>query len=542
MNIVETPFLGVSLNPTGQSQPGKSPKVTGGFEPLLGEFAAQLNGSDEAIALNSDPQIRKGLLLLIAGGDKPQDSYDMEDLIARLGERLINLIIEALKSGNTDIKKEDIVPILDELLSGLAVGEGDTNTRNMFIKLLGNFSLSSGEGGKGGLGRLTDGLPDSLKLKLRLFAHRTGQSLSDQELDMVKYKLVANLLSLMGLEAGKTDGALAGGIDTKLAIHLRDMFMERFHVRQNAANQVAGQSAVGGTVSAADGGQVSATSQVTAEAQVSGVTGMNELLQAAAADDGSDVPVALVQSLPAADAAAQQTGIAQGESTDVALDTAKLPVADKGLASQSGAGVQQITADAKSTDTSANDAATSNTGSSGSQSNYSYTVENKQPFATELTQKDSSTAMSGAAADSVLAADPKQLIERLVEKLDVLVSGARSEARIQLKPRYLGELKIHLTIEGGTIRAVLDASTHQAKQIIEENLGNLKQSLEEQGLKIKEFHVSVGQNNEGHSRDTDHQHRERAVSNYDRAAIVQEIQKIRTRLSLGLDMAVNYLA
>ncbi|MBI4733259.1 MAG: flagellar hook-length control protein FliK, partial [Rubrobacteridae bacterium] len=86
-----------------------------------------------------------------------------------------------------------------------------------------------------------------------------------------------------------------------------------------------------------------------------------------------------------------------------------------------------------------------------------------------------------------------KLLSNIAGKLDLLLSEGRSEAKIKLKPDFLGDLKIHLVMDGGSMKAVLTASTNQAKDLIEANLSALKQSLESQGLQLKEFEVTVDQ-------------------------------------------------
>jgi flagellar hook-length control protein FliK len=137
------------------------------------------------------------------------------------------------------------------------------------------------------------------------------------------------------------------------------------------------------------------------------------------------------------------------------------------------------------------------------------------------------------------------LLSRIVGKLDILLSGGRSEAKIKLIPESLGELKIHLVMDGGSMKAVLNASTPQAKELLEANLGALKQSLENQGLQLNEFEVSVNQqqSNRDHS-PYKHRHFGRGFGNGEGADLVMENDRARAKAYAILNgsMAVNYLA
>jgi flagellar hook-length control protein FliK len=138
-----------------------------------------------------------------------------------------------------------------------------------------------------------------------------------------------------------------------------------------------------------------------------------------------------------------------------------------------------------------------------------------------------------------------KLLSRIVGKLDILLSGGRSEAKIKLIPESLGELKIHLVMDGGSMKAVLNASTPQAKELLEANLGALKQSLENQGLQLNEFEVSVNQqqSNRDHS-PYKHRHFGRGFGNGEGSDLVMENDRARAKAYAILNgsMAVNYLA
>jgi flagellar hook-length control protein FliK len=135
----------------------------------------------------------------------------------------------------------------------------------------------------------------------------------------------------------------------------------------------------------------------------------------------------------------------------------------------------------------------------------------------------------------------------LMGKLDIMISEGKTEAKIKLKPESLGELKIHLMMDGGSMKAVLSAATPHAKELIEANLGALKQSLEGNGIQVKEFEVSVNQQND-HSNQGHMQHRQRSSSrgfanlgSIEPSALNQPILA-RNYLTSNGSMAVNYLA
>jgi flagellar hook-length control protein FliK len=159
------------------------------------------------------------------------------------------------------------------------------------------------------------------------------------------------------------------------------------------------------------------------------------------------------------------------------------------------------------------------------------------------TSDSSSTAASSVDKPTVMAQlNSEQILKQIVQKFDVLMADGRSEAKIQLKPKYLGELKIHLIMEGGSMKAFLDAPSHQIKQILEANLASLKQSLESQGLQVQDFDVSVGQDRGSNDNQSSGKFFRNNGGFADEPVIAaSETQTARAAYNLGGARAVNYL-
>ena len=88
--------------------------------------------------------------------------------------------------------------------------------------------------------------------------------------------------------------------------------------------------------------------------------------------------------------------------------------------------------------------------------------------------------------------DKNSVIKQIVEKVKVDVKGENSEIKIKLKPDFLGEMCLKLSMEKGVICAKAVVQDYQVKQLIESNLSHLRNNLEEQGINITDFEVFVG--------------------------------------------------
>lgn len=86
-----------------------------------------------------------------------------------------------------------------------------------------------------------------------------------------------------------------------------------------------------------------------------------------------------------------------------------------------------------------------------------------------------------------------EVINQVIEKAKVVITGDKSEMVMDLKPDSLGKLSLKVVTERGMVVAQFVAESQQVKQILESNMQLLKDTLEKQGLAVQEFSVSVGQ-------------------------------------------------
>ena len=86
----------------------------------------------------------------------------------------------------------------------------------------------------------------------------------------------------------------------------------------------------------------------------------------------------------------------------------------------------------------------------------------------------------------------QMVFQQIVDNSHMLVGKEHSEIKIQLKPEFLGKVSLEISIEKGVVKAEIVAENQQVKQLIEANLGNLRQTLINQGLKVNQLVVSLG--------------------------------------------------
>ncbi|HEX3011054.1 MAG TPA: flagellar hook-length control protein FliK [Syntrophomonadaceae bacterium] len=93
--------------------------------------------------------------------------------------------------------------------------------------------------------------------------------------------------------------------------------------------------------------------------------------------------------------------------------------------------------------------------------------------------------------------DPRDLIQQIVKKAEVMLKSDISEMKMQLKPEFLGKMMIKVTVEDGAVVTKIITENQHVKQALEANLNSLRQNLEANGMKVEKTEVSVQLFNDG---------------------------------------------
>ena len=74
-----------------------------------------------------------------------------------------------------------------------------------------------------------------------------------------------------------------------------------------------------------------------------------------------------------------------------------------------------------------------------------------------------------------------------------MLQNGTQEAQLQLHPESLGQITIHLRVEGGEVHARLWISEPGSMQTLQDGRSHLEQSLRDQGLQLGSFDLHQGQ-------------------------------------------------
>jgi flagellar hook-length control protein FliK len=105
-------------------------------------------------------------------------------------------------------------------------------------------------------------------------------------------------------------------------------------------------------------------------------------------------------------------------------------------------------------------------------------------------QKGNSEAVASTPSREVVSLpDP---LPKVLDRMLWMIQGGEQKGRIHISPPELGRLDIDLVIKQGHLQAQLRAENPHVKELLDANLGQLKQHLADMGLVIDRFEVMVG--------------------------------------------------
>ncbi|WP_169083078.1 flagellar hook-length control protein FliK [Paenibacillus sp. PL91] len=104
-------------------------------------------------------------------------------------------------------------------------------------------------------------------------------------------------------------------------------------------------------------------------------------------------------------------------------------------------------------------------------------------------------ANAAATAASFVVADDfaKSMTGMIVQKFDMTTLNGVSEAKIMLFPEHLGQVDVRITMQNGLLTAIFQTDTAMAKDMLDNQMAQLRSALQAQGLMVDKLEVSQGQ-------------------------------------------------
>lgn len=106
-----------------------------------------------------------------------------------------------------------------------------------------------------------------------------------------------------------------------------------------------------------------------------------------------------------------------------------------------------------------------------------------------------SNTNAGASTTSFVMADEfaDSMSGLIVKKFDLSTLNGISEAKIMLFPEHLGQVDVRITMQNGLLTAIFQTDTAMAKDMLDNQMAQLRAALQAQGLAVDKLEVSQGQ-------------------------------------------------
>ncbi|MCM3131983.1 flagellar hook-length control protein FliK [Paenibacillus polysaccharolyticus] len=109
----------------------------------------------------------------------------------------------------------------------------------------------------------------------------------------------------------------------------------------------------------------------------------------------------------------------------------------------------------------------------------------------ELSLRSSGTVVSKPAEPVMQATNfAKEMTQFVVSKLDIVNQKGFSEATISLRPEHLGKLDVQITLQNGQLVARFVTEHVMAKDMLEQQMMQLRSSLQSQGIQVERLEVT----------------------------------------------------
>ncbi len=162
-------------------------------------------------------------------------------------------------------------------------------------------------------------------------------------------------------------------------------------------------------------------------------------------------------------------------------------------------------------------------------------------------------ANSAPAAATYVAADDfaQSMTGLIVQKFDVSTLNGLSEAKLMLFPEHLGQVDVKITMQNGLLTAVFQTDTAMAKDMLDNQMAQLRLALQSQGLNVDKLEVSQGQSasqlaGEHRGNGGQQQHTSRQASGSDNGSVDSvfeaEVVEQAAAHGLGFGRAINVKA
>lgn len=105
----------------------------------------------------------------------------------------------------------------------------------------------------------------------------------------------------------------------------------------------------------------------------------------------------------------------------------------------------------------------------------------------------SNTVSQTGEADFAAAAQVREIANQIMEQIKITIRPEQTNMELQLNPEHLGRVNLTITEKEGMMTAQFTTQTEVAKEAIESQMTALRESLQNQGIKVEAIEVTVSE-------------------------------------------------
>lgn len=114
-----------------------------------------------------------------------------------------------------------------------------------------------------------------------------------------------------------------------------------------------------------------------------------------------------------------------------------------------------------------------------------------QTFTGQLTGNNVGQAQNAEVPFTMLMPDTQEIMRQVMDYMKITVTPEMSEIHMQLNPESLGSIGVHIAAKDGALTAQFTAQNEAVKAALETQIVQLRETLNEQGVKVEAVEVTI---------------------------------------------------
>ena len=109
----------------------------------------------------------------------------------------------------------------------------------------------------------------------------------------------------------------------------------------------------------------------------------------------------------------------------------------------------------------------------------------------DISQPASATNAAGFAKNDAPVYRNVDISQLVDEVKNLIVKKEKADITLKLSPEHLGKVKLVINIENSLVHTRLEVENESVRQVVQNNLDTLKQSLQQNGIQLSSFSISL---------------------------------------------------